>query len=180
MARYTWLVAAYCCPAALAWAALGLLLNILPLRHAAVVLIVIYCLLYGMSEAAGATRPRPPGSRWQVPRHLVASASRPRRILVWGAILGPGFATRNPYAGFGLLVLVIAAIGDVGTGVLAAAAIGIVHGTGRALAMLRDTRRIGASEYLNAVLRAMRWRTFDGLALLAIGAVVVASWAHGH
>jgi hypothetical protein len=178
MARYAWLLAAYCLPAALAWAAAGLLLNLVPLSHVAVVLIVVYCVAYGITGLAGVTSPRPPGSGWQVPQHLVAGASRPRRILVWGAVLGPGFATRNPYPGFALLVLVIAAVGDVGTGVLAAAAIGIAHGTGRALALLRDTRRVSASDYLNTVMRAMRWRTFDALALLAIGAVVVASLAH--
>jgi hypothetical protein len=139
------------------------------------VLIVVYCAFYGILETAGAVRPAPPGSRWQVPRSLVARASARRRVLVWGAILGPGFATRNPYAGFGLLVLIVAAFGNVRTGAATAAAIGIAHGTGRALALVRDARGIDTAEYLRSVLKAMRWRTVDGLILLLTGTVALAS-----
>lgn len=168
-------------PAALAWAALGLLLNLLPLSLAARVLLVVYCALYGILELMGAARPAPPGSRWQVPQSLVSGVPARRRILVWGAILGPGFATRNPYAGFGLLVLIVAAFGSVTAGVAGAAAIGLAHGTGRALALLRDARGINAADYLYSVMKAMHWRTVDGLVLLIAGSVTITSFfLYGH
>lgn len=175
MAKYASLVAAYSLPAALVWAAVGFLLNVIPLNRAALLIIVVYCLFYGFPEALGMIGPRPVGSSWQVPQHLVADVSRRRRILTWGAILGPGFATRNPYAGFGLLPLVLAALGHVGLGVATAAAVGIAHGTGRALAVIRDSRSIDAAEYLNVVLKSMYWRKVDGLVLLVVGSIATTS-----
>lgn len=156
---------------------LGLLLNVFPLNHVALVSVLIYCAYYGPVEAIRISGLPPPGSRWQVPQSLVAGVSRRRRILIWGAILGPGLATRNPYAGFGLLPLVVAALGSIGTGAFAAAAMGIAHGTGRALAMLRDTRRIDGTEYLQSILRSMYWRTLDGVVLLLIGGIAVIAYA---
>jgi hypothetical protein len=56
-----------------------------------------------------------------------------------------------------------------------AAAIGLAHGTGRALALLRDSRPGAALDPMRLVLVSMYWRTFDGLALLIIaGAAAVA------
>jgi hypothetical protein len=171
-------VAAYTIPAIAGWMAAGLLLNVYDLRRPALLLIVIYCLCYGLTEATGVHGPRPPGSSWQVPQTFVVGTSRRRRILVWGAILGPGFFTRNPYAGFGLLPLGVAALDSVPAGVLAAAAIGFAHGTGRALGLLRDARDApDPSGYLRSVLRSMYWRKFDGGALLALGVMAVFAFA---
>jgi hypothetical protein len=77
-----------------------------------------------------------------------------------------------------LLLLVVAALGSVSMGALAAAAMGIAHGTGRALAMLRDARSIDGADYLHSVLKSMYWRTCDGLILLVIGSVAVTSYMH--
>jgi hypothetical protein len=168
-------VLAYALPAAVAWAVLGLLLNVLPLSLAALSLIVVYGACYGLTESAGRARPAPPGSRWQVPQTMVAGVSRRRRVLVWGAILGPGFATRNPYAGFGLLPLAVAAVGSIPAGIALAAVIGVAHGTGRALALLRDARDAMAGDHLRMILKSLYWRTFDGFALLVVsGAAAVA------
>ena len=169
------MVLAYALPAAVAWAVLGLLLNVLPLSLAALSLIVVYGACYGLTESAGRARPAPPGSRWQVPQTMVAGVSRRRRVLVWGAILGPGFATRNPYAGFGLLPLAVAAVGSIPAGIALAAVIGVAHGTGRALALLRDAREAMAGDHLRMILKSLYWRTFDGFALLVVsGAAAVA------
>jgi hypothetical protein len=156
--------------------ALGLLLNAYDIRRPALFLIVIYCLYYGFTEAAGIRGLAPPGSNWQVPQSFVVNTSRHRRVLIWGTILGPGFFTRNPYAGFGFLPLGVAALDSVRTGLLAAAAIGFAHGAGRALAVLRDARAADASGYLASVLRSMYWRRFDGIALLALGGLAVFSF----
>jgi hypothetical protein len=107
---------------------------------------------------------------------MVAGISGRRRVLVWGAILGPGFATRNPYAGFAVLPLAVAAAGSIPAGVALAAAVGVAHGTGRALALLRDTRDFrngAAADHLALVLKSMHWRTFDGFALLLVSGIAV-------
>jgi hypothetical protein len=173
LARHASLVAAYVLPAVIAWALLGLLANAAPLSTAALILIAVYGVFYGLVEAAGRARPSPPGSTWQVPSAWVLGAPRWRRTMVWGSVLGPGFATRNPYAGFGLLPLAVAAVGDLRYGVLLAAAIGAAHGTGRALALLRDVRVVDGANYLQSMLRSMYWRMFDGYALLAVAGLSV-------
>jgi len=157
---------------------LGLLVNLLPLSSIALVLMAGYGVLYGVPEAGGRTRPAPPGSRWQVPSEWVRGVSRRRRFVVWGSLLGPGFATRNPYAGFWLLPLAVAAAGTIGYGVLLAAAIGAAHSTGRALGLLRDVRDIEGNSYLQSALRSMRWRMVDGFALLAAAGAAAITYAY--
>jgi hypothetical protein len=171
-------IIAYALPAVLVWAALGACLGVLPLAPAALVAAALYAVGYGLSEAAGRPGPRPPGTRWQVPQAMVASASRRRRLLVWGSILGPGFLTRNPYAGFFLLPILVAADGPVRSAVLLAAAIGLAHGTGRALALLRDARPgAAAADPMRLVLTSMHWRRFDGITLLVIATAAAAACA---
>ncbi len=155
---------------------LGLAVNALPLSSAALVLIALYGACYGLAEATGRPGVAPPGSSWQVPQTMVAGISGRRRVLVWGSILGPGFATRNPYAGFAVLPLAVAAAGSIPAGVALAAAVGVAHGTGRALALLRDTRDFrngAAADHLALVLKSMHWRTFDGFALLLVSGIAV-------
>lgn len=167
--RYAWLFSAYAVPAAIVWTAAGLLLNLLPLSALALVLMTLYAAVYGFSETTGKPRLSPPSSRWQVPSRWVVGVPKWRRTLVWGSALGPGFASRNPYAGFALLPLAIAAIGSVWAGAATAAAVGIAHGMGRALALLRTSHGISGADYLESVLRSMYWRMRDGLILLMIG-----------
>jgi hypothetical protein len=92
-----------------------------------------------------------------------------------GAILGPGFATRNAYAGFGLLVLAVAAVGNIQYGTVLAAIIGVTHASSRAVALIRDAQRACTADYLQTTIKKMRWRAVDGLLLLVIaGAAVIA------
>lgn len=168
----------YAVSAALVWALAGLLLNVYHLRLPALALLAIYCAYYGLTESTGLPGRPPPGSSWQVPQSFVIGTSRPRRILTWGGILGPGFFTRNPYAGFWLLPLGISLLNSVQAGVLAAAAIGFAHGSGRALALIRDARGADAASYLQSVLKLMYWRTFDGIMLLALGSMALVIYAH--
>ena len=172
------MLAAYILPAITVWMTLGLLANLLPLRAIALVLMAGYGVFYGVLEAGGMTRPAPPGSRWQVPAEWVRGVSRRRRFVVWGSLLGPGFATRNPYAGFWLLPLAVAAVGSIGYGVLLAAAIGAAHSTGRALGLLRDVRDVGGNSYLQSTLKSMYWRVADGFALLAVAGAAAMTYAH--
>ncbi len=157
---------------------LGLLVNLLPLSTIALILMAGYGVFYGVLEADGMARPAPPGSRWQVPSEWVRGVSRRRRLVVWGSLLGPGFATRNPYAGFWLLPLAAAAVGNIGYGVLLAAAIGAAHSTGRAVGLLRDGQDADVNSYLQSALRSMYWRTADGFALLAAAGAAAMTYAY--
>ncbi len=154
--------------------ALGLLVNLLPLSAVALVLMAGYGVFYGVLEAGGMARPAPPGSGWQVPSEWVRGVSRRRRFVVWGSLLGPGFATRNPYAGFWILPLAVAAVGDLGYGILLAAVIGAAHSTGRVLGLLRGVKDVDVSSYLQSTLKSMYWRMTDGFLLLtAAGAAAM-------
>jgi hypothetical protein len=153
-------------PAVLVWALLGLLLNLAPLSLTALALIVAYGLYYGLVEATNRPGLPAPGRTWQVPAGWVDQPPPWRRSLVWGSLLGPGLATRNPYAGFGLLLLAVASVGDLATGVVLAAAIGLLHATGRVLGLVRDLRTVASADYLQSVMSSLLWRRLDGFALL--------------
>lgn len=176
------MLAAYAAPAAAAWALLGLVLAALPIGLPALVVAAVYGAAYGVIEVSGTPWPAP-GRRWQVPQDYLIGASSRRRVVIWGSILGPGFLTRNPYAGFGMLLALVAAVGGLTSGPLAsgrltagivlAAGVGIAHGCGRALALLRDSAS-PPDDPFGLLLRSLRWRMTDGLALLAVaGAAVV-------
>ena len=173
-------VTAYAVPAVAVWAALGAILGVLPLARLALVLTAAYAACYGLVEVTdrlgGRIRLRPPGTRWQVPQEMVTGVSRRRRILVWGSVLGPGFMTRNPYAGFGLLPIAVAAAGSVRSAAALAAAAGLAHGTARALALLRDARpgRAAAPDPMRLLLTSMRWRLVDGVVLLVTAVAALA------
>jgi hypothetical protein len=164
---------AYAVPAVTIWAILGLMLNLAPLSEVALALIVIYGAYYGLIEATSRPGVRAPGRRWQVPAGWVGEVPAWRRVMVWGAVLGPGFATRNPYAGFGLLPLLVASMGKVSEGIAVAAMVGLLHAASRAMALLRDARDIAAADYLQSVLKSIHWRTVDGLELLVVTGVAM-------
>jgi hypothetical protein len=152
---------------------LGLVLGVLPVAHAAVVAAAVYGCGYGAAEVFGLRWPGPPGRRWQVPQDLLIGSSGARRLVVWGTILGPGFLTRNPYAGFGMLVLVAASTGSLPAAIVVAAIIGVTHAVGRAVALLRDTATAQLEPFA-LLLRSLRWRVLDGIALLVVaGAAIV-------
>ena len=174
------LLAAYAAPAAAAWALLGLLANLAPVRPAALALTVGYGIYYGLIETSGRTGLPPPGRSWQVPARWVDNVPRWRRILIWGSLLGPGFATRNPYAGFGLLLLIVCSVGSIRLGVALAVTFGLLHSLARAAALMRDVHQPPGADYLDLLARSMRWRTLDGLALLTIaGAATTTIVFHG-
>jgi hypothetical protein len=160
--------------------AIGAGLAALPVQRAALSLAVVYGAFYGAVEATAKLRRRlsPPGSNWQVPSRWVIKVSRPRRVIVWGSILGPGFFTRNAYAGFALLLLILASVGSVPAGVALGAAIGLTHGTGRAIALVRDARHAATADYLQTTLKMMQWRMIDGLVLLLITGIGISAAIH--
>jgi hypothetical protein len=161
-------------------------LGVLPIAHAAVVAAAIYGCGYGVTEVFGLRWPAP-GRSWQVPQGLLIGVGGSRRLLVWGTILGPGFLTRNPYAGFGMLVLLAASVGRLPAAIVVAAVIGAAHAGGRAVSLLRDsaaaqrktaqheTTQHDTAQHETAprdpfalLLRSLRWRALDGIGMLVI------------
>jgi hypothetical protein len=183
-ARYL-VLTAYVLPAVAVWTVVGVALMaltmVLPLAGIALVLAAIYGCCYGVTELAGLGRFAVPGRRWQVPQSMLIDASPWRRVMVWGAILGPGFATRNPYAGFGLLPIAVAAMAASrpAAAVGLAAAIGLAHGGARAAVLLRDITRPAsqpdAAGQLDLLLRTVYWRRLDGAMLLAVAVTATAA-----
>jgi hypothetical protein len=173
-------LAAYALPGVAAWALVGACLVALPLTGAGLIGAAAYGGYYGLAEVTGRGGLPVPGRRWQVPQTMMIDASPRRRVLVWGAILGPGFLTRNPFPGFGLLLFVVAAmrLGGFGPGLALAAAIGLAHGTARGAALLRDIGgqpvATGPGSQLDLLLKAVYWRRWDGAALLAVAATAAA------
>jgi hypothetical protein len=196
-------IAAYAVPAVLIWALAGLGLGALGelvpgVRAIALAAVAAYGGYYGATELAGWRGLAPPGRSWQVPQTMLLDAPPRRRVLVWGALLGPGFATRNPFAGFGLLPLAVAAMPGAGAAAALGATIGLAHGTARAAALLRDVRELdrapaavmrlavvtagpgGGPEvlptHLDMLLKTIYWRRFDGAVLLAVAATGAAAF----
>lgn len=183
------MIAAYAVPAMGIWTVLGFCLAALPLTGAGLVGAVAYGLGYGRSELAGGRGLPVPGRRWQVPQTMMIDSPPARRVAVWGALLGPGFVTRNPFAGFGLLPLAVAAEGLSGPAqaVLLAAAIGLAHSSARAVALLRDVAEVSrtcgaepafasvtAAGQLELLLRTVYWRRLDGALLLTVAVIATA------
>jgi hypothetical protein len=166
-------------------------LGVLPIAHAAIVAAAIYGCGYGVAEVCGLRWPAP-GRSWQVPQDLLIGADGSRRLLVWGTILGPGFLTRNPYAGFGMLVLLAASVGRLPAAIVVAAAIGAAHAGGRAVSLLRDSaaaqhetaqhvtaqRETAQREPFALLLRMLRWRALDGIAMLVIAGAAATTAGH--
>jgi len=195
-------IAAYALPAVAVWTALGLALTAVRLTGVALAAAVAYGGYYGATEVSGRRGLPPPGRAWQVPQTMLIDAPVRRRVLVWGALLGPGFATRNPYAGFGLLPLAVASMPSVGAGLAAGAVVGLAHGTARAVALIRDVRDLrpgraspalaaagrhgglltepvgdALTTHLDVLLKTVYWRRIDGAVLLAAAATALVAGA---
>jgi hypothetical protein len=93
---------------------------------------------------------------------------------------------RNPYAGFWLLPLVVAAENNVVAGIAVAAALGGIHALGRMLALMRDIRREEAAlrdvdpdygevifNYKVAIVKAAQFRVLDGYLMIAMSGVAL-------
>ncbi len=172
--RYAATLAAYALPAAVTWLLIGALVNVPPIARGAAIALVLYGLFYGIAEVADVNGLWVPGTRWQVPPAFVTKKSSRRILAVWGGLLGPGLATRNPYAGFTALLIGLATFGSIKIGAALAIAVGVAHGTARGLALLRDAREIDHLDYLQSVLRSLYWRRVDGLMLLLLAGLSVA------
>lgn len=162
----TFVALAFVVPGALVWGVVGAVLGELGVPSGARVVAAVYGFLYGAVETLSLPVPVP-GSRWQVPSHWVRGRSPRAGVAIWGAVLGPGLWTRNPYAGMWMVPLALAASGDAAVGALAGAAAGAAHGAARAAGVVAESNRAGASRVPERLIaRQYRWRYADGALLL--------------
>ncbi len=131
-----------------------------------------YALAFGIAETFGLPL-RAPSLAWQVPAQWVKGRSPMVQTATWGAFLGPGLVTRNPYASMWLLPLLIALHHNPLTAMVIGMAVGVVHGGARALGVLSNRRRMATNcSHLMIMGAQVRWKYIDGLALLlAAGAL---------
>jgi hypothetical protein len=168
------LALAHAVPAIVVWGALGAALGALGTSRAVKVVAVTYALVYGISETLRFPI-RSPSLRWQVPSTWVRHRSSRVRVLVWGAALGPGLLTRNPYAGMWLVPLALALVGDVRTGLACGAAAGAAHGVARAFGLRSNIRSDRGRTDFALVADQLRWKLVDGLALLVAAGIIALS-----
>jgi hypothetical protein len=69
-------------------------------------------------------------------------------------------------------------MGSVPVGIALGGAIGLTHGTSRAIPLVRDARLATTADYLQITVKGMRWRMIDGLVLLLIAGVGVSAAIH--
>lgn len=180
--RYLWLaglVCAYTLPAAIVWSSLGFALGATGGSTPAALAALAYAAFWGWVELSRISI-QPPGlnggvkSTWVVNRHPAA------QLAIWGAALGPGLVTYNPYAGMWLIPLLLALTGDPATGLAVGALVGLAHGLGRAAGVahnIRDIRRACEGASMRALEAAPRWRLVDGAVLLGVAACLAVSLA---
>lgn len=154
---------------ALTWPILATGVAVLPSADSWLLwLIVGYACFYAVVEVLNLPVGHP-SLNWQVPAPWVRGTIT-KRLLVWSMILGPGFATRNPYAGFWLIFGVVA-LTRPGLELLALASLtGAAHGGMRAIGTMRN--RCAQSPYAMIVAR-LRWRHVDGFALAIMSGLAV-------
>jgi hypothetical protein len=136
-------------------------------------LALVYALWYGLRETLGLQRGML-GLIWQVPTGWIKGRPPIVQALIWGTTLGPGFVTKNPYAGMWLLPLLVALNHNLLTTIIVAMAVGAVHAGARAIGVLRNRKCISVDvhAHLKIMSAVSRWQYVDGLALLlAAGAL---------
>lgn len=168
-------LAAFVLPAVATWVALGMLLSLADLPEwFALIAACAYSAYYGIGEVLSG-RPRGPGTAFQVPDTMLRGRPAWRRVLIWGVYLGPGLVTRNPFAGYGLLPLLVVAGGINYRGAVAGGLVGLAHGAARASGIRRNIVSLRWNENpLQRVLAELQWRRADGFLLLAVAGLTAA------
>lgn len=163
--------AAHIAPAVAVWAALGAVLALVP-RPVGVVIAVVYALAHGLAETMELPI-RPPEIGWAVPSTWLRGRSWAAQALIWGTTLGPGLATRNPYAGMWFVPLLLATTGNPLVGGIAGGLVGLAHGAARAAGILANHRHRESCELpWRMMMLNLRVRRIDGIGLLLAAAMV--------
>jgi hypothetical protein len=165
--------AAYILPAALLWGVVAVAIYPLTLvSHTIAILAGMYAVVFGLLEAAGIPF-RSLGSAWQIPAQWLKRRSVMTQTLIWGVTLGPGFLTRNPYAGMWLILLLLPLQHSFPALVLAGGIVGATHGASRVAGIIYNHRHLDNVALLTVLAQA-RWRIADGMMLLFIAGGLIA------
>ena len=133
-----------------------------------------YALVYGLAETARFPLLRL-GLRAQVPSNWIRGRRPSVQVATWAALLGPGLATHNPYAGIWLVPMMVALTESVQSGMAVGAAAGFAHGVTRAAGIVRLIPRLAVWEKPGPIVLAqLRWRSADGVALTLVGGLLLA------
>src|SRR5450631_3763804 len=135
----------YILPAAVVWGMIAVILQ--PLSHYALVIALFtgcYALIWGIGEVFGFPLPIP-GLTWQVPAAWLKGQSEGMQAFIWGCCLGPGLLTRNPYAGMGILPLLLMLSHNQFQAIGVGIAIGVAHGGGRVIGVFINRRKLKTS-----------------------------------
>jgi hypothetical protein len=157
-------VMAYIIPAVVVWGVLAIVVH--SLTHLPLIMLLVawmYALVLGLLEALAISF-RPLSLNWQVPAQWLQSRSAFAQTLIWGTALGPGFVTRNPYAGIWLLPVMLTLNQHIFTNLGIGIVIGIAHGGARAIGVLLTRQNLDTCG--SGILKQWRWRVADGLMLL--------------
>lgn len=126
----------------------------------------LYALGFGLFEVLGLPV-RVPSLSWQVPATWVKGKSATTQTIIWGTLLGPGFVTRNPYAGIWLLPLLLGLNQNLLAAIGIGAAVGFTHGGARAFGIISNRTCVkDLNAHLSVLGRQWYWKYVDGLTLL--------------
>lgn len=114
------------------------------------------------------------GFNWQVPASWIKGRTTGTQTIIWGFCLGPGLITKNPYAGTWILPLLLTLAPNTLWALCMGAAIGVAHGGGRALGILRNRKKVEGLCIPIMVQDLWRWQFVDGMLLLLVGASLAA------
>jgi hypothetical protein len=166
-------VISHAMPAAIVWGLIGIAMSMVGNRDLFLAFGSAYALLYGLAETTFLPF-KPLTTRRGVPAGWVCNKRPIRQVTVWGAMLGPGLATRNPYAGIWLLPFLLGCLPGLVLAGAAGALVGAAHGAGRAFGIIHTMDSSYAAQVVS--LRLLRWRFVDGLVLMAMGCYLLTSF----
>jgi hypothetical protein len=164
-------IPAYALPGALIWSLIGAVVASLHVPLLVRIVAVAYAAAFGIAEVAWLPL-QPPTVAWAVPATWLRRRGLTGRTVIWGALLGPGLATINPYGGMWMLPLLIALAPSSAAGAALGAAVGLIHGTTRAWGVIGNVRSERGAIAIMA--RRLYWRFADGAALLLVGSALAA------
>jgi hypothetical protein len=162
-------IIAYALPAAAVWSILGAAFWLLNSVSLFILLFAwVYALGFGLFEVFGLPV-RIPGLSWQVPATWVKGKSAATQTMIWGTLLGPGLVTRNPYAGFWLLPLLLGLNQNLLVAIGIGVAVGLTHGGARACGIISNQKCVkDLNAHIFILQRQWCWKYIDGLTLLMV------------
>lgn len=159
-------------PAALAWAIVAFMLSWIASPDVSKVAAVGLAVMYGATQLLmlGVPVPTLP---FGTPSSWLRGRGPRAQIAIWGTTLGPGFATRNPYASMWVAVSALCMIEPASHASLVGAVAGGSHGLARSAGIALNIRRQATPFEVMAA--RIHWRFVDGAALLGVATILLSA-----